>query len=113
MVKSDKDLSIRYHPALKNTLGHGQGNKLACRVTIMQTTTPPEPGIYQHYKGQRYLVLGTAQHSETEEYLVIYRALYGEQGLWVRPLSMFNENVNVDNKPSPRFQLIEAKPAQI
>ena len=47
------------------------------------------PGLYQHYKGGRYEVIGEATHTETEEALVLYRALYGERGLWVRPLEMF------------------------
>ncbi|BBI59517.1 hypothetical protein HSBAA_08230 [Vreelandella sulfidaeris] len=55
--------------------------------------TAPIPGIYRHYKGNLYEVLGTAQHSESEEHLVVYRALYGEYGLWVRPLAMFTETV--------------------
>ncbi|GAA3917854.1 DUF1653 domain-containing protein [Litoribacillus peritrichatus] len=62
-----------------------------------------EPGLYAHYKGPQYRVFGTAQHSETEEWLVFYQALYGEHGYWVRPLSMFTETVEVDGKPQPRF----------
>lgn len=61
------------------------------------------PGLYRHYKGQRYHVLGTARHSETEELLVVYQALYGERGLWVRPAAMFGESVLVDGRPQPRF----------
>lgn len=67
------------------------------------------PGIYQHYKGPKYQVLGVAKHSESEEDLVVYRALYGEHGLWVRPLSMFQEHVEVDGQVRPRFKLIEEK----
>jgi hypothetical protein len=67
--------------------------------------TAPVPGIYRHYKGSLYEVLGTAQHSETEEVLVVYRALYGDYGLWVRPLTMFTESVNQDGQPQPRFAL--------
>jgi hypothetical protein len=62
-----------------------------------------EPGTYRHYKGNLYEVLGVARHSETEEQLVVYRALYGERGLWVRPLAMFEESVLVDGRPVPRF----------
>ena len=65
-----------------------------------------QAGLYRHYKGQRYRVLGVARHSETEEALVIYQALYGEFGLWARPLSMFTEAVNVDGELVPRFALV-------
>jgi len=65
-------------------------------------------GIYRHYKGSLYQVLHTATHSETEESLVVYRCLYGEYGVWVRPLSMFAETVTVDGKEIPRFELIKA-----
>ena len=68
-----------------------------------------QTGIYQHYKGARYRVLGEATHSETEEVLVIYRALYGEHGLWVRPLTMFIEHVDIDGRLQPRFALVEAR----
>ncbi|WP_111413417.1 DUF1653 domain-containing protein [Billgrantia lactosivorans] len=68
----------------------------------------PVPGIYSHYKGNRYEVLGVAHHSETEELLVAYRALYGDYGLWVRPLAMFTETVEVRGEPVPRFDLEKA-----
>ena len=64
-------------------------------------------GIYRHYKGRLYQVLHTAQHSETEEMLVVYRCLYGEYGVWVRPLAMFTETVEVHGKEIPRFELIK------
>jgi len=63
-------------------------------------------GRYQHYKGNFYLVEGVATHSETEEKLVIYRPLYGESGLWVRPLSMFTEQVEVDGQHQTRFTFV-------
>ena len=66
-----------------------------------------KPGRYQHYKGGMYEVIGVARHSETEEELVVYRPLYGEMGLWVRPRSMFEESVVVDDKQVPRFAFIE------
>lgn len=71
-----------------------------------------QAGLYRHYKGQNYRVLGVARHSETEEALVIYQALYGEFGLWVRPLEMFTEAVEVDGEWVPRFVLVspEADP---
>ena len=64
------------------------------------------PGRYRHYKGPEYLVLGVAKHSETEEPLVVYRQDYGERGLWVRPLAMFQETVEIDGRCIARFQWI-------
>lgn len=66
------------------------------------------PGRYRHYKGQDYEVLGCATHTETDEKLVVYRALYGEHELYVRPLSMFEETVTIDGRIVPRFRLIES-----
>ena len=63
-----------------------------------------EPGRYRHYKGKDYEVIGVAKHSETEELFVVYRALYGERGLWVRPTAMFLDTVIVDGLLRPRFQ---------
>ncbi len=60
-------------------------------------------GKYRHYKGNEYQVIGIARHSETHEEMVVYRPLYGEGGLWVRPLTMFTENVTVEGKAMPRF----------
>ncbi len=65
-----------------------------------------KPGRYRHFKGREYEVLGIARHSETEEELVVYRALYGDFGLWVRPVSMWNETVERDGKISRRFTYI-------
>lgn len=65
-------------------------------------------GIYRHYKGNLYQVLHTAHHSETEEALVVYRCLYGEYGVWVRPLAMFAETVEIDGQEVPRFELMKA-----
>lgn len=65
-------------------------------------------GIYQHYKGNQYEVMDTVKHSETEETLVLYRALYGERGLWVRPLKMFEESVQLDGVCVPRFEYVGA-----
>ena len=66
-------------------------------------TSEPKPGRYRHYKGKDYEVLGVARHSETGERLVVYRCLYGDFGLWVRPLAMFVETVEVDGRRVPRF----------
>lgn len=65
-----------------------------------------KPGHYRHFKGKDYEVLGVARHSETEEELVVYRALYGDFGLWVRPVSMWNETVERDGKTFRRFTYI-------
>lgn len=65
-----------------------------------------EPGRYRHYKGKDYQVMGVARHSETLEELVVYRPLYGDRGLWVRPLQMFTETVEVDGEVMPRFRWI-------
>ncbi|WP_410632017.1 DUF1653 domain-containing protein [Amycolatopsis sp. cmx-4-83] len=66
------------------------------------------PGRYVHYKGGEYEVLGVARHSETEEELVVYRALYGERGLWVRPKAMFTETVETAGGVVPRFRHVES-----
>lgn len=68
-----------------------------------------ENGIYEHYKGKKYLVLGVAKHSETKEDLVVYVTLYENDmaSMWVRPLAMFAENVIVEGKSVPRFRKIE------
>ena len=63
-------------------------------------------GRYRHFKGKEYEVLSVARHSETEEELVVYRALYGDFGLWVRPVSMWNETVERDGKTFRRFTYI-------
>ncbi len=62
-----------------------------------------KPGQYRHYKGNDYQVLGVATHSETGEFLVVYRPLYGDYDLWVRPLAMFTENVILAGESLPRF----------
>ncbi len=64
-----------------------------------------KPGIYRHFKGNRYEVIGIAKHSETLEDMVVYRALYGEGGLWVRPASMWLETVERDGRTYQRFTL--------
>ena len=63
-------------------------------------------GIYEHYKGNRYEVLDTVTHSESEEKMVLYRTLYGKKDLWVRPYGMFFETVFVEGKEMPRFKFI-------
>nr|WP_307989626.1 DUF1653 domain-containing protein [uncultured Niameybacter sp.] len=66
-----------------------------------------ELGKYRHFKGNEYKVLGVAKHSETLEEMVVYQALYGEYGIWVRPLSMWNEEITRDGKTFKRFEKIE------
>jgi len=71
--------------------------------------TTVQPGRYRHYKGNEYTVIGVARHSETLEELVLYRAEYGDHGLWVRPKAMFFETVTVDGQEVPRFRYLEPK----
>ena len=66
------------------------------------------PGIYRHFKGKKYRVLGTARHSETLEEYVVYEEMHGKRRLWVRPLEMFCETVEKDGRQVPRFQKVEA-----
>lgn len=68
--------------------------------------TEPKPGLYRHYKGNEYRVLGLARHSETLEPLVVYQALYGERGTWVRPAGMWSEIVEVGGQRVVRFARI-------
>ncbi|WP_400999359.1 DUF1653 domain-containing protein [Agromyces sp. GXQ0307] len=80
---------------------------------MSETAEPPAipPGTYEHYKGHRYEVLTLARHSETEEWLVVYRQLYGDHGVWVRPADMFAEHVEVDGGLVPRFRRVESSGA--
>ena len=64
-------------------------------------------GKYRHFKGKEYEVIGTAKHSETLEEYVVYRALYGDGGIWVRPASMWEETVEIDGRKVRRFERIE------
>ena len=64
-------------------------------------------GLYQHYKGDMYQLIGIARHSETLEQLAVYQALYGDFGLWIRPLAMFQETVEYEGKTVPRFTFIK------
>ena len=73
-----------------------------------------KPGsIYKHYKGLRYKILGVARHSETLEEMVIYQALYGDYGTWVRPLGMFLEKVTINGQEMLRFSPRRIKPIKI
>lgn len=88
--------------------------------TLGMTTTPDQtptdadlpampmvaPGLYRHYKGGEYKVLDMVRHSETLEAMVLYQALYGQRGLWVRPAAMFAQTVTVDGVEQPRFALL-------
>jgi len=65
-----------------------------------------KPGRYRHYKEKDYAVIGCAKHSETEEEFVVYRALWGERGLWIRPKAMFLETVQVNGRLVPRFRYV-------
>lgn len=65
-----------------------------------------KPGLYRHFKGNLYQLIDIANHSETLEPMVVYKALYGEQKLWVRPAAMWNEIVDKDGYHGPRFQYV-------
>ena len=67
----------------------------------------PNKGIYKHYKGNLYELLYIGKHSETLEEVVVYRALYGDNDIWVRPLNMWDEDVVIDGKTIKRFTLVE------
>ena len=67
------------------------------------------PGIYQHYKGKQYEVIGEVTHSETMEKMILYKALYGKYDLWVRPKAMFMETVNVEGRRIKRFTYVGTK----
>ena len=73
-----------------------------------QAATALPLGIYEHYKGNRYEVLGVGRHSETHEEMVIYRALYGSNDFWIRPLSLFLDQVTWDGRMVGRFRLVVA-----
>jgi hypothetical protein len=83
---------------------------------MQEETLPPliitRPGYYRHYKNLLYQVLGTVRHSESLEPMTLYKALYGEQGLWVRPAAMFNEKVDINGVIQDRFTWVgEERPA--
>jgi len=67
-----------------------------------------KPGLYQHFKGKYYQVIGVSRHSETLEEFVVYRVLYDDYGLWIRPLEMFLEEVVVEGVKQPRFKYISS-----
>ena len=80
---------------------HNETYPLADALPSLPPTA--EPGLYRHYKGNLYEVIETVRHSETLEPMTLYRALYGERGLWVRPAAMFLETVEIDGALTPRF----------
>ena len=69
-----------------------------------------KPGVYRHFKGNLYRLITVARHSETLEEMVVYQALYGEGGYWVRPAAMWDEIVEKDGYAGPRFVLVEENP---
>ena len=76
-------------------------------MTYEEALETIRPGSYRHFKGNEYEVIGIARHSETEEPMVVYRALYGSRSLWVRPAEMWNETVTRDGKTVQRFTRME------
>lgn len=80
---------------------------LARHTVFQEEIMELKPGKYRHFKGNLYELIGVASHSETLEPMVVYRALYGEAGLWVRPASMWTETVDRDGYRGPRFVYVE------
>ena len=78
-------------------------------VTYDEAVQTIPPGRYRHFKGNEYEVLAIARHSETEEPLVVYRALYGDGGVWTRPAAMWNDLVERDGWTVPRFARVETE----
>ncbi len=76
-------------------------------MTYEEAKSAIQPGRYRHFKGNEYEVLGVARHSEDETPMVVYRALYGEGGLWVRPADMWLETLNRDGKTFRRFEKLD------
>ena len=76
---------------------------------VLPTLIVTKPGFYRHYKGGEYEVVGTVRHSEDLQPMTLYRALYGEHGLWVRPAAMFNETVVINGVLQPRFAFLGLK----
>jgi hypothetical protein len=76
-------------------------------LTDMMGNMSIKKGIYRHFKGNKYKVIGVATHSESNDALVVYQPLYGDYGLWVRPLQMFLEKVELDGQTVSRFEYIE------
>ena len=76
---------------------------------VLPTLIVTKPGFYRHYKGGEYEVVSTVRHSEDLQPMTLYRALYGEQGLWVRPAAMFNETVVINGVLQPRFAFLGLK----
>lgn len=72
-------------------------------TSVEKQTDIPTPGLYRHFKGNLYEVLGVAHHSETEELMVLYRPCYGERALWVRPLTLFNAPAQIEERVVVRF----------
>lgn len=78
-------------------------------MTYEEAKSAIQPGRYRHFKGNEYEVLGVARHSEDETPMVVYRALYGEGGLWVRPADMWLETLTRDGKTFRRFEKLDAE----
>lgn len=70
-------------------------------------------GLYQHYKGNYYQVIGLSRHSETLDSLVVYQSLYGDYGLWVRPVELFQSLIEYDNQEVPRFKFVSETVSQL
>lgn len=97
-------VKLAYTPALGAGAARHEGSSPSFRTN---KNVNLKLGIYRHYKGNLYEVLGEAKHSETLEPMIVYRAQYGDQELWVRPFEMFVEEVLFEGTTQPRFQFLE------
>ena len=98
---SDKKKILYRKDIAEEFFGNAKGN----RCEVMKMEEEIKLGCYRHYKGNEYMVLHLATHSETMEQMVVYQALYGEYGIWVRPAFMWNEMVEMNGQKIRRFEL--------
>ena len=92
------------------TIFRSQIGKVEFLPTYEEAAAAIPPGRYRHFKGREYEVIGIARHSETEEPMVVYRALYGGGGIWVRPARMWTEEVKREDYRGPRFAFVRETP---
>jgi hypothetical protein len=105
-VEQRQEFEVIVDLAIKKFLSQEGADEGVAKPRELPPIRPIRLGRYRHYKGKEYEVIGVARHSETLEEIVVYRALYGEHGLWVRPKVMFCEEVEVAGRKVPRFEFV-------